>query len=144
MSYDGKLQKAWENYRRLADRAVAGDRQAHQDKARAREEARQIEREAARAGEIVTPLVDKAGKVTVKTREVPSKRDRQIAYIDRFDNTKIAAIGTGPEADQPIVRDPQGNPSLDANGNVMRGTPQTLKQYHSKRLLGKNIQADTD
>lgn len=141
MSYDVKLQKAWEQYRRLADRAAAGDRQAHADKAKARLEAKQIEREAAKEGQALS--IHETGKtVKVTTKETPLKRELQGEYCRKFDNTTPVAIAVGPREAQPVAKQPDGSPALDGNGMPIRGKVMTLRQHHTKRLLGKDIRMD--
>lgn len=139
-----EYEKAWNRYRELADRAAKGDQQAKREKARVREETHAMEREAAKAGRILSPIVGRDGKVKADVRETDTKRDLQSEYVRRFDNSKPVVISSGRPEEQPIVTDPNGKPAVDEHGQAMRGKVQTLRQYHAKRVLGKNIAADPE
>jgi hypothetical protein len=104
-----EYEKAHETYRALVKAAQSGNAQAFKDKAKAMNEIRGIEREAARAGTVLNATYS-GDKVKVDTTDVPSKRSLQEEYVRKFDPQVTVEIG---------------------------GKEQTLQQYHSKRLLGK-------
>lgn len=110
MSAQKHLQKAHLQYRELAKRAANGDAGAKAEKARVMNEIRVIEREAARAGTTLN-AVYKGENVEVTAEQGRSKRSMQEEYIHKFDGEKKVMVG---------------------------GKEQTLQQYHSKRLLGRN------
>lgn len=102
-------QKLHEQYRALAKAAGKGDENAKADKAKVMNDIRAIEREAARAGTILTAVYN-GNKVEVEKVDTDSKRDLQKEYIRKFDAEKKAIID---------------------------GKEQTLQEFHRKRLLGK-------
>jgi hypothetical protein len=77
------------------------------DKAKAMNEIRNIERANAREGKILSAIY-RGDTVVVETKDAPSKRDLQGEYIRKFDAAKTVPIG---------------------------GKEQTLREYHTKRLL---------
>lgn len=103
-----EYEKAHYAYRELVKKTLAGDGQAKADKVKAMNDIRSIEREAARAGQILSANY-KGERVSVSTRETESKRSLQEAYCRKFDADKTVMIG---------------------------GKEQTLREYHRKRLLG--------
>ena len=102
-------EKAHAKYRELVKAAQNGDRQAHADKAKAMNEIRAIEREAARAGTILSATYN-GDKITATSTSAPSKRSLQEEYVRKFDEDKTVTLN---------------------------GKEQTLREYHSKRLLGR-------
>lgn len=104
-----EYQAAQQKYQQLAKAAANGDTVARADKAKVVNEIRAIEREAARAGTVLSAVV-KGDKVEVHTQDAPSKRSLQEEYVRKFDAEKKVNLG---------------------------GKEQTLRDYHSKRLLGK-------
>lgn len=103
-----EYEKAHTTYRELAKKAVAGDKQAHADKARAMNEIRAIEREAARSGEVLTATY-KGDRVAVDVKRGDTKRSLQEEYVRKYDNDAVVTLG---------------------------GKEQTLQQFHRQRLLG--------
>lgn len=114
--------KTVDTYKTLAAKARAGDKQALADKAKAMNDIRSIEREAAGAGKILA----RAGAIAPRTsptekrrpvsasgvvRETSTKRSLQEEYVRRFDDKKMVDLGDG--------------------------KPTTLREFHSKRLLGR-------
>lgn len=77
------------------------------DKAKIANEIRQMERESARSG-VVLSAVYRGDKVIVETRDAPSKRSLQEEYCRKFDGEKQVEIN---------------------------GKPTTLRKYHEDRLL---------
>lgn len=117
-----EYEKAQAVYHDLAKRAAGGDHKAHQEKAQAMLEIRKIEREAARAGTILSATHDKnTGKIATSSKEAPAKRSLQEAYVRKFQSQDG-------EPD-PIVQiqEKAGGPMVQT----------TLAKFHSKRLLGK-------
>jgi hypothetical protein len=114
MAAQTEYEKAHLAYRALAKAALGGDKQAHADKAKAMNGIRDIEREAAREGTILSAQY--AGdRVLVKQEQTSSKRSLQEEYVRKFDAEKTVNIS---RPDQPVKE-------------------QTLREYHSKRLLGR-------
>ena len=108
--------KAAEKYQQLAQRAAQGDAQAKADKAKARLEMRQMEREGARNGVILDGGQDTTAQVIRQNGEEPrTKRAMQEEYCRRFDAKKEVMVQTG-----------KGEPYKS-----------TLREFHSKRLLKK-------
>lgn len=91
-----------------------GDPKARPDKAKAMQEIVAIEREAAKAGTILSAEY-KGDKVVVRTDQTDSKRSLQEAYVRDFDNEVTC-----------MLPDEKGQPK-----------EQTLREYHRKRLLNK-------
>jgi homoserine trans-succinylase len=114
--------KAQEKYHALAKAAANGDKQAHADKAKAMNEIRAIEREAARSGTILK-AVRRGDKFVVQQEQTDSKRSLQEEYIRKFDNEVTAML---PDLDVKDV-DPKKRPLKE----------QTLREFNRKRLLGK-------
>ena len=101
-------EKAHEKYRALAKAAQAGDAQAHKDKAKAMNDIRAIEREAARAGTKLSAKYQ-GDKVVQEAEQGRSKRSLQEEYCDKFDKEITVELN---------------------------GKEQTLHEFHKKRLLG--------
>lgn len=102
-----EYEKATAEYRALAARAVAGDKQAFRDKGKARLEMRNIERAAAREGVIL-----ESGK---RVGETDTKKSLQAEYVRKF--KKRSDDGSGNEARV-----------------MINGQETTLSGYHRKRL----------
>ena len=111
-----EYEKAHATYRNLAKAAAAGDKTAHADKARAMNDIRQIEREAARAGTVLSATYGTGDRVTLHREETTPKHELQGEYIRKFDG----------EARVRIPDKAGGEPK-----------EQTLREFHKKRLLGK-------
>lgn len=109
-----EYKKAVQTYNALAEKAKAGDKQAHADKAKAMLEVRQIQRQAAREGTILSHNM-KEGQVVVSTEDAPTKRSLQEEYVRSFDDKAEVKVGNQHQEEQVT----------------------TLRKYHSKRLLGK-------
>lgn len=109
-------EKAHANYRALVKAAAAGDKQAFADKAKAMSEIRQIEREAARAGTILSATYGPGDKVNVKTAKTTPKDELHGDYIRKFDKDKAVMLPDRP-----------GEPPRETN----------LQEYHSRRLRGR-------
>jgi len=89
---------------------------ARADKVRASLHVQEIESDMRRQGQ--NPKVTYRGdNVEVKITQSPAKRSMQEAYVRDFDNKTIVKIGD---------------------------KEQTLRQYHSKRVLNETIDADPD
>lgn len=107
-------------YRELAKAAANGDPKAKQAKAEVMNDIRSIEREAARAGTRLA-AVYRGDKIEVQKEEgaMRSKRSLQEEYVGKFASK-------------------DGSPEPEVKGLKFNGEPvRTLKEYHSKRLLGK-------
>lgn len=104
-----EYKKAHETYRALADKARNGDPQAKADKAKAMQDIRAIERASAREGKVLSATY-KGNSVVVDAAETRSKRSLQDEYVHKFD----------------------GESKVNINGKE-----QTLREFHSKRLLGR-------
>lgn len=105
-------QKAHEKYRALAKAAMGKDVAADAakiDKAKAMNEIRNIERQSARDGKVLN-AVYKGDQVIVETTDAPTKRSLQEEYVRKFDDNKRVVID---------------------------GKEQSLREFHSKRLLGR-------
>ena len=102
-----EYQKAHTTYRTLAAKALEGDAQARKDKAKAMQEIVAIERQSAKQG-VNLNAVYRGDKVEVETTASPTKRSLQEEYVRKFDGEKVVKID---------------------------GKEQTLREYHSKRLL---------
>lgn len=102
-----EYERATAQYKALAARAIAGDKQAHRDKQKAREEMRHIERAGARDGVL---LAD--GK---KVGEADSKKSLQAEYVRKI--KKRTDDGTGNETRV-----------------LIDGKETTLSAYHRKRF----------
>lgn len=109
MSNVNQYQKLHQDYRVLAAKAAEGDKAAKSDKARVMNEIRAIEQESARDGRILNAQY-RGDTVAVEVKETHTKRSLQEEYVRSFDDEKTVMIG---------------------------GKEQTLREYHSKRLLGK-------
>lgn len=108
-------EKAHATYRELVKKANAGDRQAFADKAKAMGEIRAIERDAARAGTILSATYH-GDKVVTQTRNTDTKRSLQEEYVRKFDGERTVMIADGPGTEP---------------------KEQTLQEFHRKRLLKK-------
>jgi hypothetical protein len=104
-----EYETAHAKYRELVKKAAGGDAVAMADKAKAMNVIRDIEREAARAGTILSAIY-KPDKIVTESKSVDTKKSLQEEYIRNFDKETTVQIG---------------------------GKEQTLREYHSKRLLGK-------
>lgn len=102
-----EYETAHAKYRELAKKAAEGNAEAKRDKAKVMNEIRAIERDAAKAGTILSAQY-KADKVVVQTRKTHSKRSLQEEYVRKFDPEMTVNIG---------------------------GKEQTLQEYHTDRLL---------
>lgn len=113
-----EYEKAHAKYRELAKAATGGDAQAHKDKAKAMQEIRAIEREAARAGTVLNAKYQ-GDKLVVKTEQADSRRSLQEEYVRKFDDKKKVMLPVDP-------REPEGERRA-----------QTLREFHRRRLLSK-------
>jgi hypothetical protein len=104
-----EYQKAHTTYRTLAVKSLEGDAQARKDKAKVMQEIVAIERQSAKDG-VNLSAVYKGDRVTVESTNSPSKRSLQEEYVRNFDDEKLVKID---------------------------GKEQSLRAYHSKRLLGR-------
>jgi hypothetical protein len=102
-------EKAHAKYRELATKAMQGDAQAHKDKAAAMQEVRNIERQSARSG-VVLSLVRTGAGFQEQRKEVDTKRELQEQYVRKFDDKNVVKID---------------------------GKETTLRAWNSKRVLGK-------
>ena len=93
----------------------AGDPKARGDKAKAMQEVIAIEREAAKAGTILSATY-RGDKVVVDTKHTESKRSLQEEYVRSFDGEVTVQLA-------------------DSAGGEPK--EQTLREFHRKRLLGK-------
>ena len=109
-----EYEKAHATYRALAKAAASGDKQAHADKAKAMNEIRNIEREAARAGTVLSATYAPGDKVVVRSERTDGKRSLQEEYVRKFD----------PEVTVMLPDAAGGEPK-----------EQTLREFHTKRLL---------
>jgi hypothetical protein len=111
--------EAQKTYAKLADAARSGNAQAREDKIKAMNEIRAIERQSAREGRVLSANVRKNGKgdydVKVSVADAPTKRSLQEEYIRKF-------------------KPPIGEKEVVVKIN---GQETTLAAHHSKRLLGK-------
>lgn len=113
-----EYEKAHTKYRELAKAAAAGSSEAKAEKARVMNDIRTIEREAARAGTRLN-AVYRGDRVEVQQTEGRSKRSLQEEYVGKFASK-------------------DGQPEPEVKGLEWQDKPvKTLKEYHSKRLLGK-------
>jgi len=104
---NSEYKKAVDAYNALAKKALSGDAQARADKAKAMNEIRSIERDAARSG-----VVLRRDGTRIETH---AKRSLQEEYVRRFDaKTPVRIVGRG------------GKEEVT-----------TLAKHHSRRLLGK-------
>lgn len=104
-----EYEKAHAAYRELAKKASNGDAQAKADKVKAMNDIRAIERDAARAGTILSATYQGEKLVTHSTN-THSKRSLQEEYVRKFDgDTEV----------------------------VVNGETTTLQKFHAKRLLGR-------
>lgn len=111
-----EYETAHAKYRELAKKAANGDKQAMTDKAKAMNDIRGIEREAARAGTILSAAYTAGDKVVVSSQQTDSKRSLQEEYVRKFD-AEVTAL---------LPEKPGGEPK-----------EQTLRDFHRRRLLGK-------
>lgn len=101
--------QAHQKYRALTAKVRdSGDAVAKADKAKAMNEIRNIERDSARNGKVLS-AVYKGDKVVVDVKDAPTKRSLQEEYVRKFD------------AEKPVIID---------------GKEQNLQDYHRRRLLG--------
>lgn len=129
----------WGRYQRLVEAALAGNAQAKKDKARARQECREMERQAARDGKIFVNGRDVSRQVAREAGvdQIQSKREAQNEYIRKFDGTTPVVISNGRDGD--IVRDPEtGHIVCDPkSGDPLKGNfSESLQHYHRRRLQG--------
>lgn len=96
-----EYEKAHEAYRKTTPLS--------QDRIKAMNEIRHIERQAAREGTILSATY-KGEQIVTQQRSAPSKRSLQEEYCRKFKDDAVVNVG---------------------------GKDQTLRQYHTKRLLGK-------
>ncbi len=108
--------KAHQTYRALVKAAAGGDPVAKADKARAMNDIRNIEREAARAGTILSATYAPGDKVNVQTTQTHAKRSLQEEYVRKFDDKTTVMIADKPGSEP---------------------KEQTLQEFHRKRLLGR-------
>jgi CTP-dependent riboflavin kinase len=104
-----EYEKAHAAYRELAKKAASGDQQAKADKAKAMNDIRTIEREAARAGTVLSATYQ-GEKLVTRSEPTHSKRSLQEEYVRKFD----------------------GDTEVFVNGEHT-----TLQKFHAKRLLGR-------
>lgn len=108
-----EYKKAHERYRQAAALHVRGQGldgkplEGRSDKAKIMGEIRQMERESARDGKVLS-AVYKGDQVVVNSKEISTKRSLQEEYIRKFDEEKTA---------------------------MLNGKEQTLREYHAGRLL---------
>jgi CTP-dependent riboflavin kinase len=107
-------EKAHATYRALAKAAQGGDKQAFADKAKAMNDIRAIERDAARAGTVLSATYN-GDRIVTQSRSTESKRSLQEEYTRKFDG----------EVTVMLPDKPGGEPK-----------EQTLRDFHRKRLLG--------
>jgi hypothetical protein len=119
-----EYETAHAKYRELAKLAASGDsaeaRKAKADKAKVMNDIRAIERDAARAGTRLN-AVYRNDRIEVQKEEgaMRSKRSLQEEYVGKFASK-------------------DGQPEPEVKGLSLNGNPvKTLREYHSKRLLGK-------
>lgn len=98
-----EYKKAHERYRQ----AVA--QQAKPERAKIMNEIRQIERDSAREGKVLSATY-KGDQVVVSVTDAPTKRSLQEEYVRKFDDKVKIPLIEGKD-------------------------PQTLREYHSQRLL---------
>jgi hypothetical protein len=101
-------EKAHAKYQAMAKAAAGGDADAKRDKAKAMQEIRVIEREAARAGTILSATHRADGSVQQRQETAPTKQSLQEEYCRRFDDKT------------PVMID---------------GKKTTLREHHERRLL---------
>ena len=109
-----EYEKAHAEYRAAAKAAAAGDAKAKSAKAEIMNGIRAIERDAARAGTVLSAHY-RGEKVHVREEETESKKSLQEEYVRKFKPKD----GSAP----PMV--------------MIGKTETTLVDYHRKRLLGK-------
>lgn len=107
-------EKAHAAYREAAKAAAAGDGKAKESKVALMNDIRKIEREAARAGTILS-AVYKHGKTETNETPTETKRSLQEEYVRKF-------------------KPKDGNPPPKV---IIDGKETTLMEHHRKRLLGK-------
>ena len=84
-----EYEKAHLEYRKLAKAAANGDATAKKLKADAMAEIRNIERASARAGTILSAVVNKDESITVHQQPTRSKRSLQEEYVHKFADDKL-------------------------------------------------------
>lgn len=99
-------EKAHKEYRELVKAAASGNAAAKADKVKAMNTIRQIEREAARAGTVLSAQY-KGESIVINKAEATTKASLQDEYIRKFDGEKQVNVG---------------------------GKQQTMRQYHKQRL----------
>lgn len=104
-----EYEKAHATYRELVKKAASGDAVAKSEKAKVMNDIRAIERDAARAGTVLSASYQ-GDQIKTQSQTVRSKRSMQEEYVHKFDGEAVVNVG---------------------------GKEQTLREYHSKRLLGK-------
>lgn len=109
-----EYEKAHAAYREAAKAAAAGDPKAKSAKADIVNGIRQIERDAARAGTVLSGYY-KGEKFNVREEQAESKRSLQEEYIRKFK-----------------PKDGSAPPKV-----IIDGKETTLVEHHRKRLLGK-------
>jgi len=103
-----EYEQAHENYRKLVKAAAGGDKKAFEEKAKAMGAIREIERNSARAGTILSATY-KGEKIETSKEQTESKKSLQEEYCRRFDDKVKVQISE----DVPAV---------------------TLRQHHKQRL----------
>ncbi len=114
-----QYQKARQKYHDAAKAAVNGTQggaDAKVSKAAMAQECREMEREGARDGQVLVPILERNGRVRVEVQETTPKRELQGEYIRKFDEEVTV-----------MIPDKPGGPQVE----------QTMRQYHSKRLRGR-------
>lgn len=85
--------KAQKQYAELAAKAREGDKTAFKDKAKVMADIRSIEREAARAGTVLSYVHNpKTKQSEVVSKKAPPKRELQGEYIRKFDDKRVVKI----------------------------------------------------
>jgi hypothetical protein len=86
-------QQLHEQYNSLLAKSREGDKAAFKAKAEVMNEIRNVERESARAGKVISYAHDpKTGKGAVIEKRTTSKRSLQEEYIRKFDDKKVVKI----------------------------------------------------
>lgn len=109
-----ELTTAYAKYNELNGKSKAGDKAAQAEKPKLMNEIRNIERQSARDGVVTNPVTRRDATV-IETKNTSSRRSLQEEYVRRFDDkvqVKIDQRGAAPFTG-------------------------TLREFHSKRLLGR-------
>lgn len=112
--YSKAFEAANRKYQDIVEKTRTGAPVPAGDKAKAKLEVRNIERQAAREG-VILSAENRGGGFVVSTQDAPSKRSLQEQYVRGFDDKS-----------QVMLPGRNGQPE-----------PTTLRDYHAKRLLGK-------